>query len=128
MPSTTVRRNVGGRSKPSYRMQIRSRFTRIEQRECWTIPQVIPVDAQDHFWSVVRRCLREFHTKQSPSALKKASRLRTKVEQLPAEDRELFYHDEPFDVACRLAGRRLKVEDHLKHYLKIRDDADNRCC
>lgn len=91
-------------------------------------PQVIPIDAQDHFWSVVRRCLRDFHAKQSDSALKKASRLRKKVEQLPVGDRALFFHDEPFDVACRLAGRPLKVQDHLKHYLKIRDNADDSCC
>ncbi len=90
--------------------------------------QVMPVDAQDHFWSVVRRCVREFHAKQSASALKKATRLRKKVEQLSADDRELFFHDEPFDVACRLAGHALKVEDHLSHYLKIRDNADEPCC
>jgi hypothetical protein len=90
-------------------------------------PQVIPADAQDHFWSVVRRCLREFHAKQSASAIRKATRLRKKVAEFPAEDRELFFHDEPFDVACRLAGRALKVEDHLKRYLRIRDNVDG-CC
>lgn len=87
---------------------------------------VIPRDAAEHFWSVVRRCIREFHAKRSVSALGKATRLRKKVERLPVEELELFYHGEPFDVACRLAGRDLRVEDHLEHYLEIRDS--DKCC
>jgi hypothetical protein len=90
--------------------------------------QVIPTDAKDHFWSVVRRCIREFHAKRSASALGKATRLRKKVGKLPLEEMELFFHAEPFDVTCRLAGRSLKVEDHLQRYLKIRDSQGNRCC
>lgn len=90
--------------------------------------QLIRTDAEDQFWSVVRRCIREFHAKRSASALGKATRLRKKVEQLPVDERDLFCHAEPFDVACRLAGRPLRVEDHLKRYLKIRDSEDDRCC
>ncbi len=82
---------------------------------------VIPADAQDHFWSVVRCCVREFHTEVSPSLLSKVNRLRKKIEHLPLEEMELFFHSEPFDVACRLAGHPLKVEDHLERYLQIRD-------
>ena len=83
--------------------------------------RVIPTDAQDRFWSVVRDCVREFHAKASPTILRKVNRLRKKVESLPLPEMDLFFHSEPFDVACRLAGHPLNVEDHLEGYLKIRD-------
>jgi sulfur relay (sulfurtransferase) DsrC/TusE family protein len=88
--------------------------------------RVIPADAQDHFWSVVKRCIREFHAEAFPSVLSKVNRLRKKVEQLPLKEMELFFHSEPFDVACRLAGHPLKVEDHLQRYLRIRDDDEDQ--
>lgn len=90
--------------------------------------QTAPKDARQEFWDVVRRCIREFHANRSTSALSKATRLRKKVESMPAQDRELFFHAEPFDVACRLAGRSLRVEDYLAPYLKIRDGQPDRCC
>lgn len=89
---------------------------------------VTPRDATEHFWSVVRRCIREFHAKRSKSALGRATRLRKRVHQLPVEEMDLFFHGEPFDVACRLAGRSLRVEDYLDRYLKIRDGREDRCC
>ena len=86
---------------------------------------IIPKDEQDHFWSVVRECLRRFHACCASSALTEATRLRKKVNGMPMEQMELFYHAEPFDVACNLANNPLNVEDHLAEYLKIRD-ADAR--
>jgi hypothetical protein len=44
---------------------------------------------------------------------------------MPAEQMDLFYHAEPFDVACNLAGKPIAVKDHLGEYLAIRD-ADTR--
>ena len=81
---------------------------------------VIPKDEQDHFWSVVRECIRTFH-KGCASTLEKATRLRRKVSGMAVEQMELFYHSEPFDVACSLAENPLNVKDHLDEYLKIRD-------
>lgn len=40
---------------------------------------------------------------------------------MPVEQMELFYHAEPFDVACDLADNSLDVRDHLNEYLEIRD-------
>ena len=38
----------------------------------------------------------------------------------------MFFHGEPFDIACNLAGRQLNVEDFLKRYLQIRDGDDSQ--
>lgn len=82
---------------------------------------VIPKDEQDHFWSVVRQCIRKFHSRCATSTLPKATRLRKKVNAMPVEQMELFYHAEPFEVACDLAGTPLDIQNHLDQYLKIRD-------
>ena len=87
---------------------------------------VIPKDEQDHFWSVVRQCIRRFHTRCTSRALAEATRLRKKVNGMPVEQMELFYHAEPFDVACNLADNALDVKDHLEEYLEIRDTAPRR--
>jgi hypothetical protein len=82
---------------------------------------VIPKDEQDHFWSVVRQCVRRFHARCASSTLPKATRLRKKVSGMPVEQMELFYHAEPFDVACDLADKPLDIRAYLNEYLEIRD-------
>ncbi|MFL5244893.1 MAG: hypothetical protein ACJ8FY_22555 [Gemmataceae bacterium] len=42
---------------------------------------------------------------------------------MPIEQMDLFYHAEPFDVACNLADNTLDVKDYLDEYLEIRDAA-----
>ena len=86
---------------------------------------VIPNNEQDHFWSVVRQCIRKFHAGSATRTLIEVTRLRKKVKGMPLEQMELFYHAEPFDVACDLADNALDVKDHLDEYLEIRD-ADTR--
>lgn len=86
---------------------------------------VIPKGEQDHFWNVVRQCIRRFHACCASSTLATATRLRKKVNRMPLEQMELFYHAEPFDVACNLADNPLDVKDHLDEYLEIRE-ADTR--
>jgi hypothetical protein len=49
-----------------------------------------------------------------------------KVEAMPLEEVELFYHSEPFDVACRLAQHPLDMENYLSRYVQIRDGEDLR--
>jgi hypothetical protein len=53
---------------------------------------------------------------------RKAAQLRKKIESMPKESMELFYHSEPFDVACDLANHPLNLERHLDRYLQIRDE------
>ena len=81
---------------------------------------VISKDEQDHFWKVVRQCIRRFHARFAPATLAEATRLRKKVNGMPVEQMDLFYHAEPFDVACNLADNALDVKDHLDEYLAIR--------
>jgi hypothetical protein len=83
--------------------------------------KVIPKAEQDHFWSVVRQCIRRFHAGCASSTLPRATRLRKKVSLMAVEQMELFYHAEPFEVACDLADHPLDVKDHLDEYLRIRD-------
>ena len=82
--------------------------------------KLISCESQEHFWHVVRVCLREFHH-ASPTVLGRVSRLRQKIDDAPSDEAELFFHGEPFNVACGLARRRLPIEPHLQRYLEIRD-------
>ena len=84
--------------------------------------RVIPEDAKDEFWSVVRDCLVEFHDRPRAWARAAANRLRAKVESMPHEQMEWFYHSEPFDIACSLANHQLAMgKNILSRYLQIRD-------
>jgi hypothetical protein len=57
------------------------------------------------YWRAVRNCLTQFHGQRPAIAARKARALREKLE---ASDEglagEITYHDEPFYVACDLAG------------------------
>lgn len=55
----------------------------------------------------------------------RVSRLRQRIDEAPIEEIEMFFHGEPFDVACNLASRQLKVDEFLKRYLQMRD-GDNQ--
>lgn len=82
---------------------------------------VIPDEAKDQFWAVVKECLRVFHSRRRPIALREVGQLRNKLAHLAGEEIELFFHSEPFDAACRLAGRNLDIKDFLARYLEIRE-------
>ena len=82
---------------------------------------VIPDEAKDQFWAVVKECLRVFHNRQRLVALRQVGHLRNKIAHSTREEIELFFHAEPFDVACRLAGRELDIKDCLPRYLEIRE-------
>jgi hypothetical protein len=75
--------------------------------------QIVSDESQEHFWHVVRACLREFHH-ASPTVLGRMSKLRQKIDDAPIEEVELFFHGEPFNVACGLARQRLAIERENK--------------
>jgi hypothetical protein len=73
--------------------------------------------ATDEFWSVVEECLREFHHLSPVDAVEKGRELRRKLKAAPPGIMgELIYHDEPFDVACELAGRHLDLGQYRAQY------------
>lgn len=83
--------------------------------------KVTTAQAEEQFWSVVEACLREFHHQRPNSIAKGITKLHNQVKEMPPQAIQLFYHAEPFDVACRVADKDLDVRDYLPRYLEIRD-------
>jgi hypothetical protein len=84
--------------------------------------KAVPEVAKDQFWAVVEDCLQEFHGQKQEMSRRKANKLRNSVERMTTAEVELFYHSEPFDVACEIAGAPLEVDVYLERYLQIRDE------
>ncbi len=68
-------------------------------------PSSVGRRAKSLFWASVRGCLVKFHSYPKNRARIEAASLRGKIERLPREvDGDVIYHDEPFYVACDVAG------------------------
>lgn len=81
---------------------------------------MIPKQAKESFWSTVEDCLKSFHCYSTAKARKEAKSLRDKLEELPRGlSRNAIYHDEPFYIACDIAGNRLEMTEHRKEYARI---------
>ena len=62
--------------------------------------------ARNAFWEVVEECLVEFHQESRPVAQLTALAFRRQLESPPVGiDGDPIYHEEPFYVACQLAGQ-----------------------
>lgn len=65
------------------------------------------------YWAIVTDCLERFHGYDSRTALEAVRQLRQAIEfppsgdAPPGYDSDLFYHNEPFDVACDVADTEL---------------------
>lgn len=77
---------------------------------------------KDAFWEAVVDCLEHFHGLSRVDAQARASDLRTRLERLLGDRFEpgIVYHDEPFYIAARLAGRELDLLRHQAEYDEIR--------
>lgn len=84
---------------------------------------VISRETQKHFWCVVRECLKEFH-QAGPDVYRRLKKLQTAINGSPIPEIEIFFHNEPFDVACNIARNRIPMEPVLQRYLSIRDAPD----
>jgi hypothetical protein len=63
------------------------------------------------YWGVVEDCLVFFHDMSKASAHGKTNALRRRIdENLRGDERDFFFHSEPFYVACDVAGMH-EVED-----------------
>jgi metal-sulfur cluster biosynthetic enzyme len=81
---------------------------------------MIDQQAKDAFWGVVEDCLVEIHHTPRWQAQALVKDLRKKIEQPPAGlQGDIIYHDEPFDVACDLAGNSLGLSPYRQKYETI---------
>ena len=78
---------------------------------------------KDAYWAIVTDCLEQFHGYVPSAALALSLELRDVIESPrhqdappPGYDSALFYHGEPFYVACDLAARALDLERHRAAY------------
>lgn len=88
-----------------------------EQRE--KNPMINP-QAKDAFWHVVEECLTAMHGLSQQDAHGKSLALRARIDEPPSGmSSDIFYHAEPFDVACDLVGRQLDLSEYRPHYEPI---------
>lgn len=77
---------------------------------------------KDAYWEIVTDCLESFHGYSRQAAHEAAAGARGDLETsptggtLPPYDIELFYHEEPFYMACDIAGRELSARVHDREY------------
>lgn len=78
---------------------------------------------KEAYWAIVIDCLERFHGFTHRQALSASRDLRDVIESPryqdappPGYDSELFYHNEPFYVACDVAGRELDLHEHRAEY------------
>jgi hypothetical protein len=75
---------------------------------------------KDAFWTVVEKCLLEFHHIPETKAHTKTQALRTRIEQAPRSvSPSALYHAEPFDVACDIANQELDLSKYWPQYEAI---------
>ena len=78
---------------------------------------MIDAKAIDAFWSVVQRCLVQFHGLSEDEAHRRSQPLRARIESPPiGTSSDIFYHAEPFDVACDLASDRRELSRYRQEY------------
>jgi hypothetical protein len=69
-------------------------------------------DEKDAYWLVVRECLIEFHDLSKHEAQRRVGFFRRNIESVEPEIKsDIFYHNEPFDVAGYIAGREIEMSD-----------------
>jgi len=81
---------------------------------------MIDTQAKETFWEVVAACLIAMHGFAKPEAHRRSLDLRTRIESAPTGmSSDIFYHAEPFDVACDIAGRPLDAAQYRQQYEPI---------
>jgi hypothetical protein len=78
---------------------------------------------KEPYWAIVTDCLERFHSFSPWRALSASRNLRDVIESPrfqdappPGYSSELFYHSEPFYVACDIAERELDLDEHRAEY------------
>jgi hypothetical protein len=74
---------------------------------------MINSDAKDRFWQIVEECLIMVHGLHQDVARRKSVDLRERLESPPTGmSSDMFYHAEPFDVACDIAKQARRLSDY----------------
>jgi hypothetical protein len=69
---------------------------------------------KDNYWLVVRECLVAFHDVKRLDASQRVKFYRARIDSAePQIASDIFYHNEPFDIACDIAGRDLPMNEEL---------------
>jgi len=69
---------------------------------------------KDSYWLVVRECLVTFHGEKRLIAHRRVNFYRARIDSAePQIASDVFYHNEPFDIACDIAGRDLLMNEDL---------------
>ncbi len=67
---------------------------------------------KDAYWLVVRECLVEFHHLPKNEAQRRVGFFRRSIESVEPEIKiDIFYHNEPFDVAGYITGHEIEMND-----------------
>lgn len=75
---------------------------------------------RNEFWEVVKECLIEWHGLSQFDALQRSYDLRKQIETPPpGVISDLFYHNEPFQVACEMTGQQLDLAQYRTSYEAI---------
>lgn len=69
---------------------------------------------KDRYWLVVRECLVAFHNEKRLIAQHRVAFYRARIESPdPRIALDIFYHNEPFDIACDIADSQLTMTEEL---------------
>jgi hypothetical protein len=83
---------------------------------------MMDTQGDNEYWCIVEDSLVELHRMTRAKAHSKVRKLRNEIDSLESElERGLFYHMEPFYVACALAGNELDFFEHRDAYIAISD-------
>jgi len=80
---------------------------------------MMTADEKKDYWLVVRECLIAFHGVSKNEAKRMAVSLWREIESAEPEIRiDVFYHNEPFDVACDIIGRQIDMSEETFNIYK----------
>jgi len=74
---------------------------------------------KETYWTIVRDCLVRFHGFSNTDASQQVASLRPRIEATLSSD--IYYHNEPFVVACNIAGKDLDINDFDAVYEEMLD-------
>ena len=84
---------------------------------------MIPQIEVDAFWAATVECLVRYHGYTHEDARGGIAQFRERISRARISDPEkMVYHDEPFNVACDIAGRELDRFGIIDEYERLLDD------